>query len=125
MSYALLLGFYDDADVVKFTAAADVSDGDVVVVQGRVGVVTQEDVASGDEGLMIVGTDVRGIKMPKANGAINKHAKLYWDEDGNPLGGVAGSGAVTTTSTANLYIGRAAQPAASGDEMVAVELTNE
>lgn len=119
-----LKGAYSDATPSRFTAAADLSSGDVVVVQGRVGVVL-DDVKSGDDGVAIFGTDPRGIDMPKATGAVAKHAKVYWDEDGNPVDGDAGSGAVTTTASGNLYLGRAAEPAASGDALAVVELTNE
>lgn len=119
-----LKGFYSDATPQSFTATADQSAGDVVVDQTRVGVVLA-DVLDTETGVLIVGTDARGIEMPKATGAIAKNAKVYWDEDGNPVSGTAGSGAVTTTSTANLYLGRAAEAAASGDEVAVVELTNE
>lgn len=119
-----LQGDYSSATPSRFTAAADLSSGDVVVVESRVGVVL-DDVASGDDGVGIFGTDPRGIQMPKATGAIAKHAKVYWDEDGNPVGGVAGSGAVTTTATGNLYLGRAAEAAVSGDALAVVGLTNE
>lgn len=118
-----LKGFYDSADPIDFTAAADLSSGDVVVLEDRAGVVLN-DVATGETGVAIVGTDVRGVEMPKATGAIAKGAKLYWDEDGNPVTGAAGSGAVTTTATANIYLGYAAEAAASGDELAVVELTN-
>lgn len=124
MSYAKLNGHYDDADVVRFTASADQSAGDVVVVETRVGVVV-DDVLDTEDGLMIVGTDVHGVRMPKATGAIDRHEKLYWDEDGNPLGGTAGSGAVTATASGNLYIGRAAAAAESAAEEASVHLTNE
>ena len=119
-----LKGDYSLSTPSRFTAAADLSSGDVVVVESRVGVVL-DDVASGDDGVGIFGTDPLGVDMPKATGAIAKHARVYWDEDGDPVGGVAGSGAVTTTATANLYLGRAAEGAAAGDALAVVELTNE
>lgn len=119
-----LKGDYCLATPRPFTAAAAHSSGDVIVRQTRVGVVL-DDVASGDDGVFIVGTDPNGIEMPKATGAIAADAKVYWDEDGNPVDGDAGSGAVTTTSTSNLYLGRAAQASASGDALAVVELTNE
>lgn len=119
-----LKGDYTLATPSRFTAAEDLSAGDVVVVQSRVGVVL-DDVASGDDGVALFGTDPNGVDMPKATGAISRHAKLYWDEDGNPASGAAGSGAVTTTASGNLYVGRAAADAASGDANATVELTNE
>lgn len=119
-----LKGDYTLATPSDFTADADYASGDVVVVEARVGVVL-DDVLDTETGVGIFGTDPNGVAMPKATGACTKHAKAYWDEDGDPVGGTAGSGAVTTTATDNLYIGRFAADAASGDATVAVELTNE
>ena len=118
-----LKGFYDSCTPQRFTATADQSQGDVVVNQGRVGVVV-DDVKAGDDGLNIVGTDVHGIEMPKAAVVCPKPGKAYWDEDGDPVDGVAGSGAVTTVEAGNLYLGRFAEPAAAGDARAIVELTN-
>lgn len=118
-----LKGFYDSCTPQRFTAAADHSQGDVVVNEGRVGVVV-DDVEAGHDGLNVVGTDVHGVEMPKAAETIAKPAKVYWDEDGDPVGGAAGSGAVTATEAGNLYLGRIAQPAAAGDAKAVVELTN-
>lgn len=126
-----LRGYHEDAGIHRFTALANKKPGDVIVEQGRVGVVCggpslrNGNVLSGEEGLAIFATDSKGVLMPKATGAIARHQKLYWDEDGNPIDGVAGSGALTTTSTNNLYVGRAAEAAASGDAQVAAELTNQ
>lgn len=124
MSYKKLRGAYEEARINRFTAASDVEDGDVIVENGRVGV-AHNDTASGEEGLALFGTDEKGIMMPKATGAIGRNAKLYWDEDGNPVGGAAGSGAITTVATGNILVGRAAEPAASGDAEAQVELTNQ
>ena len=118
-----LKGFYDSCDPVDFVAAADGAQNDVLVVEGRVGVLN-DDVEAGETGVLIVGTDVRGIQMPKGNVACAKHARAYWDEDGNPVGGVAASGAVTTVEAGNIDIGRFAEPSAAGDALATVELTN-
>ena len=128
MSFKKLRGFYGDAAINRFTAGADVADGDVVVSNTRVGVVHDErgqGVASGDEGLAIFATDEKGIEMPKATGAISQNAKVYWNPTGDPIGGTAGTGAVTATASTNLYLGRAVEAAASGDATVIVHLTNE
>lgn len=119
-----LKGFYSDATPSTFTAAADQVAGDVIVVQGRVGMVVK-DVASGAEGVAIFGTDVNGIEMPKATGVCTKHDDAYWDEDGDPVDGDSGTGAVTATASGNLRIGRFATTVVSGAATVVVELTNE
>ena len=118
-----LKGFYQNATPQDFLAAADASSGDVLVNEGRVGVVL-DDVEAGEAGVYIVGTDVRGIEMPHAAVAAAKDEKAYWDEDGNPNGGVAGSGAVTNVEAGNLYLGRFAEPAGAGDAVAVVELVN-
>ena len=120
-----LKGFYDSCTPQRFTAAADQSQGDVVVNNGRVGVVV-DDVASGDDGLYVVGTDVHGVEVPHAAVACARDEDAYWDEDGDPVGGTAGTGAVTNVAAAgaNIRIGRFAQSAAVGDAKAVVELTN-
>ena len=118
-----LKGLYQDATPGRVTATADVSAADVVVVENRVGV-SIADAATGEDFIAVFGTDVHGIEMPHAAVACARHADAYWDADGNPVGGVAGSGAVTNVATGNIRIGRFAEAAAAGDGVAVVELTN-
>jgi len=60
--------------------------------------------------------------MPKATGAIAKGVIVYWDENGNPVSGDSGSGAITGTASGNLRAGQAAEAALSADETVDVLL---
>jgi hypothetical protein len=60
--------------------------------------------------------------MVKATGAINDGAALYWDADGDPLGGTAGTGAITTTSSNNTFVGFAVGAAAETDTTVMVHM---
>jgi predicted RecA/RadA family phage recombinase len=124
MSYRKLRGDFSKATVVRFTAAADVADGAVVTANGRIGV-AHNNTKNGEEGLFVVGTDENGILMPKSTGAITRHTRVYWAAAGNPIGGTAGSGAITSTASGNTLLGRAVKDAASGDAEVIVELTNE
>lgn len=94
MSVQKLQGFEGAAKKVRFTAGSAITDGDVVEDGDRVGV-AYEDTASAAEGLIVVETDERGILMPKTTGAKTRNTKAYWDADGDPVGGVVGSGAVT------------------------------
>ena len=119
MSYAKLRGAYHEAVINRFTATADRATGDVITENGRVGMVTQADVASGEEGLAIFGTDEKGLMLPKVGGtAVNRNAAAYWD---------AAGGEVTNTDNtgANAKIGRFVKDAAAGDAEAQVELTNE
>lgn len=119
MSYAKLRGAYHEAAISRFTAASDVSTGDVITENGRVGMVTQADVANGEEGLAIFATDEKGLMLPKVGGtAVSRNATAYWD---------AASGEVTNTDNAgaNAKIGRFVEDAAAADAEAQVELTNE
>lgn len=94
MSIAKLQGAFSHARTKKFTAGSTLAAGAVVVIGDRATVVL-DDVASGAVGVAIVETDALGIKMPKTTGAKTADTKAYWDADGNPVSGEAGSGAVT------------------------------
>lgn len=60
--------------------------------------------------------------LPKATGAIAQGASVFYDADGNPVGGTEGSGAITTTATDNTAAGYAFAPAAESDPTVRVKL---
>ncbi len=60
--------------------------------------------------------------VPKASGAISSGTDVYWDNDGSPNTGDASSGAATTTSSTNTYLGRAVADAGSSDTYVRVRL---
>ncbi|MEL6613939.1 MAG: capsid cement protein, partial [Bacteroidota bacterium] len=74
-------------------------------------------------GVAYTRTDEKGILMPNAAVASTQHAKAYWDADGDPVGGTAGSGAVTNVATDNVFIGYFADAAADTDEEAVVHLT--
>ncbi len=99
------------------TGAAVVS-GKVVVI-GTVVAVALGDIAAGAAGDVAV---KEVYSVPKATGVIAQGARVYWDADGNPVGGTAGTGAATTTAASNTLMGYAAEGAASGDATVNVAL---
>ena len=108
-----------DGNVMSFVAGADYSTGDVVVVGSIVGVALA-DVDNGDTGTMAVGGE---RTVPAATAEITAGAKVYWDADGDPVGGTAGSGAATATSTApNVLMGYAIATKAAGGGTVKVLL---
>ncbi len=70
------------------------------------------DVANGGVGQLAIS----GVwDLPAATAAITQWAPVYWDADGNPVGGVAGSGAATATSSGNTPIGIAIAAKDAGD----------
>ncbi|MBU1247413.1 MAG: DUF2190 family protein [Proteobacteria bacterium] len=100
------------------STGSDVSSGQVVVVGGVV-CVASTDIADGETGELAT---EEVYDLSKATGAITQGASLYWDADGDPVGGTAGSGALTTTSTDNTYAGKAWAAAASGDLLVNIKI---
>jgi len=101
---------------VDYTPSSAVAAGDIVLQGALLGIAIQP-IAANALGILAV----RGVyDMVKITGAIAAGVAVYWDVTGNPLGGVAASGAVTATATANQFIGYATKAAASGDEAVEV-----
>ena len=97
--------FVMEGKVIPFTAGADIVSGQVVVV-GTLAGVSLTDVAHGGVGQLAVS----GVwDVPAATAEITQWATVYWDADGNPVGGTAGSGAATATSSGNTPIGIAIQ----------------
>ena len=101
--------FMQEGKVIPFTAAAATVSGQVVVVGSIVGVAAG-DVANTKVGSLIV----KGVvEVPAATAEITLGAPVYWDADGNPVGGEAGSGAATATDTSNTLMGYAIAAKAS------------
>jgi predicted RecA/RadA family phage recombinase len=98
--------------------AANVLNGDPVVVNGTVGIAVG-DIDIGKKGTLLILT---ATNIRKKNEAISQGAAMYWDPTGNPYLGTAGSGAVTATAAGNYYLGRAIVAAGSTAERVRVLL---
>ena len=110
--------FVQAGDSIDYTPVSAVAAGQVVVIGAHVGI-ARTPIAAGILGSLAV----RGLfDVVKANGAITLGSALYWDEDGNPQGGTAGTGCLTTTSAGNTFAGFAALAAAETDEVVRLNL---
>ena len=95
--------FVQEGKVIPFTASGAKTSGQVVVVGSLVGV-SMAAVADGGEGQLAV----EGVfDIPAATAAITVGAPVYWDADGDPVGGTEGSVAATATSTDNTLMGHA------------------
>lgn len=106
-----------DGRIIDHTPGSAVAAGDVVVINS-IPTVAEAAIASGVEG----GVTMDGVfRMPKKTGAISALGPVYWDTDGDPVTGTAGSGAATTTAAGNLFVGYAVAAAASDDEEVDVK----
>jgi len=112
---------FQSGGLVDFTpSGADTLPGDVVVQGSLIGV---SSLLIEDSELGSINTD--GIfDIVKITGAISAGAEVYWDATGNPVGGVAGSGAATATAGSNALLGWCTEDAASGDSQVRVKLAN-
>ena len=105
---------------IEYTAGSAVAAGDPVLI-GVVFAVAVANIAASEMGAC----EVEGVfSLPKATGAITQGDQLYWDADGDPVGGTAGTGALTTSddSGANSPVGKAWDAAASDDETVNIKI---
>lgn len=105
---------------IPYTASGAVTAGDVKVLGTSMVCIAKRDIADGDLGALAT----EGIfEVPKVTGAVSGGAKLYYDDNADPLGGTAGTGAFTTNSALGPFAGWADQDGAeSGDETVTMVL---
>ena len=111
--------YQQSGDVMpKVVAGAALASGQVVVTSSLVGISLGayeigEVAQVALEGVFVV---------PKATGAIGHGVAVYYDADGDPIGGEAGTGAATSVAAGNRQIGYAFEAAESGDATVVVLL---
>lgn len=110
--------YVSSGEVIDYTPVAAKSAGDVVVQNGYAGV-APVDLPADAPGSLRVGGEHDFVK---ATGAISAGNAVYWDSDGDPVGGTAGSGAATTTSSGNTFLGYATLAAGSSDTRVRVQM---
>ena len=108
--------FIQEGQAIDYTPGSAVAAGQVVVQGSMIGV-AKTPIAAGALGALAV----KGIfDVVKANEQQALGAALYWDADGNPYNGTAGTGCATTTSTGNTFIGFSQAAAGATDEVVRV-----
>jgi len=106
--------FIQVGESIDYTPGSAVAAGQVVVQGSMIGVTKVPIEASRLGALAVKGV----FDVVKANEQIALGAALYWDEDGNPYGGTAGTGCATTTSTDNTFIGFSMEAAEATDEKI-------
>lgn len=111
--------FVHNGVYVDYTPSSAVTAGDVVVQGTLVGVATSDIAANALGALVTEGV----FDIAKVTGAITAGAAVYWDADGDPLGGTSGTGAATTTSSGNTLIGKVVKAAAETDTTARVKLS--
>ncbi len=108
--------FVHEGKAIDYTPGADVAAGSVVVLGNLVGF-AKLDIAAGTLGALHL-TGVYDVE--KANEEITQGAATHYDADGDPYDGEAGSGAATTTSGGNTFMGFALATAAATDTHVRI-----
>jgi len=98
--------YVNEGDTLDYLASADKLAGEAVVIGGDVFPVARAiDYSENPLGALHTG---KMWDIPQAAEVIAAGTKVYWDADGNPYGGTAGSGCATATSSSNTLIGVAA-----------------
>ena len=111
--------FVQDGQAIDHTPVSAVTAGDVVVV-GTVPLVAKVDIAANALGSL----SVDGVfDVVKDSSTFSAGDAVYWDENGSPVGGVALSGAASSSASGNHLMGLAIADAATGASTVRVKLT--
>ena len=101
--------FVQVGDVIDYTAAEDLSFGDVVDLSTRIGVAGAAIARDAAGPVQVTGV----YRIPKATGAVTVGQALYWAKSAKNL---------TTTADSNPPAGWAVAPAASEDPDVLVKI---
>lgn len=102
---------------VDYTPVSDKVAGEVVVMGAGVGFV-HRGIPAGGQGS--ISQQLGVYDVVKAVGAIAQWANLYWNPTGDPVGGSAGTGAITTSAAGNTFAGVALLAAGASDPTVRV-----
>jgi len=105
---------------IDYTPSTAVDAGDVVVLGDNLVCIATSDIAASALGALA--TDgVYDVVITSGN--VSEGDALYWDADGNPQGGTAGSGAASSTAGVGPFMGWATEDATGGtDEKVRCDL---
>lgn len=113
--------FLQQGESIDYTPGSAVGAGDVVVVNG-VPLVAKLDIAANTLGAL----EMLGVyDLVKDSSVFSAMDPVYWDADGDPVGGTAGTGAATSTAAGNNKIGLAVLAALTGGAVVKTKLTPE
>lgn len=108
---------YSEAGAIDYTPSGAVTGGDVVVLNGIVGVAVKDIAASAKGSLATSGL----FKLPKTTAAWVRGLPVHWDPTGTPDSGDASSGAANQLGVGT-YAGVCSETAASGDNFGVVDL---
>ena len=111
-----------DGGRITVSALTAIDPGEVVIENGLF-CFSPIGIAAGYDGTLLCGIAGPIVAVVKASGAIALGDAVYWDDDGDPYGGSAGTGAATTTATNNTAMGICVSAAGASDEFVLVALS--
>jgi len=104
---------------IDHTPVSAVSAGQVVIQDNLVGIANL-DIAAGVLGALSIDGIFDVVKAEEALATVG--AEVFWDADGDPYDGEAGTGCITATPTANTFMGLVAAAAVSASETVRIIL---
>lgn len=111
---------YSEDGAIDYTPSSAVLAGDVVVLNGIIGVAA-DSIAANEKGAL----QTEGVwRIPKSTGVITRGLPVFWNATGNPDNGDVGSGAANQLGV-GVYMGLAAEAAASGDDFAMVEINRQ
>ena len=111
--------FVQEGQSIDYTPGSAKSAGDVVVRGTRLVGITKSPIAASALGALAV-TGV--FDVVKDNSDISDGDPLYWDADGDPVGGTAGSGAFSSNAALGPFAGYALEAAGVGVGTVRMHL---
>lgn len=110
-----------EGDNYPYTPGGAVTGGDVVVLGTQLIGIAPRDIAAS----VLGSVDVTGIfEVPKDNSNVTAGMPLYWDSDGDPYGGTAGTGAFTSNSALGPFAGFALEAAGTTTGVVDLWLSS-
>ena len=108
---------YSDDGAIDYTPSSAVTGGDVVVLNGIVGIAVT-DIDANEKGSLAT----EGLfKLPKTTAAVVRGLPIHWDPTGTPDSGDASSGAANQLGVGT-YAGMCVEAAISGDNFAIVDL---
>lgn len=119
MAQTPALRYQSNGSYIDYTPVSAVTAGDVVLV-GTVPMIATNDIAASAKGALACDGVFR---IPKTTDTFTAGDAVYWDVDGDPVTGTAGSGAADSSAATGNLIGVVTEDAGTSDEYVKVKLT--
>lgn len=103
--------FEKPLEIINYTHSAAVTGGQVIIVNSKP-LVALADYAASTLGAYYQAGSFEFVK--DSSNLSSVFTAVYWDEDGDPVGGTAGTGALTSTSSGNIFVGYNNETAGAG-----------